>query len=454
MAKAQTSAQVLVDLSTGELDTRDAANFDKYREMRKDPTISLLRKYFVAYTLASTWGVEGNDPDQKLYLEEHILPLRQQFMRTAMFGLSDFGWKAYELVYGKIELTFPDDSTRTLQGIEELKPLKNDNARVRYKKEDGSFQGFSYTDNFSGQKILIDAEHSLFVNFDDEGLGDYGIGNMASARQPFLEWDDANDAASRYDKKMAGSLLVIRYPIGKTKFKGVETDNAEIAATFVAAIKSSGTITIPIDIEANLSELQKLNEAWKIEYVEHAAQQANFVDRMKYLDALKCRAYTIPERAVLEGEFGTKAEAGVHASAALLNMQLMSEMITELLNSGGTNKQQGLVNRLLSVNFGGEKNGAWLTAPPLTDARVALFGEIFKALMADPGVGPELLDKLDLEQFVDVLDLPVRKNEPTATKMVDGDTPITQPVEASEDDEPFFSRLEPSRPTSVTVQVA
>lgn len=367
--------------------------------------------------------------------------------------MSDFGWKPYELVYGKISLTFPDGSTRTLQGIEELKPLKNENSRARYKKEDGSFQGFAYTDIYTGEKFNIDADHSLFVNFDDEGLGEYGLGNMAVAYAAYGDWNDANDAATRYDKKMAGSLLVIRYPIGKTMFKGVETDNAEIAATFVAAIKSSGSITIPLDIEANISDLQKLNEAWQISYVEHSAQQANFVDRMKYLDALKCRAFAIPERAVLEGEFGTKAEAGIHASAALLNMQLMSEMITELLNNGGTNRQGGVVNRLLSVNFGGEKNGAWLTAPPLTDERVALFTQILTTLLGDTAIGPELLDKIDLEQLVDVLDLPVKKDEPTATKTVDADEPITPTVEAS-DETPFFTRPASHRPTRVTVDVA
>lgn len=451
MAKAaQTSAQVLVDFSTGELDTRAVSDYKTFREMRLDPTISLLRKYAVAYTLASTWGVEGNDPEQVSYLEEHLLPFRQSFMRTAMYGLSDFGWKAYEIIYGKIDLTFPSGETRTLQGIDELKPLKNDNCRVRYAKEDGSYQGLSYVDMFNGNKVLIDAEHSLFINFDDEGLGEYGIGNMAVAQQPYEDWNEANEGAIRYDKKMAGSLLVIRYPVGKTPYKGVETDNAQIAEDFVKAIRSSGSITVPLDIESQLDALAKMNEAWKIEYIEHSAQQASFVDRMKYLDAQKCRAFAIPERAVLEGEFGTKAEAGIHASAALLNMQLMSEMITELLNNGGTNRQTGLVNRLLMANFNSEKNGAWLTAPPLTDERVALFIQILTTLLADPGAGPEIMDKIDLEQLVDVLDLPVKKDEPTATKAAGDDAKIT-PVEAS-GEESIFSQ--PRRPTSVTVSMA
>jgi len=44
--------------------------------------------------------------------------------------------------------------------------------------------------------------------------------------------------------------------------------------------------------------------------------QGSFIDRQKYLDALKMRAFGLPERSILEGSHGTKAEADVHADIA------------------------------------------------------------------------------------------------------------------------------------------
>jgi hypothetical protein len=281
MAKAKTTAQVVVDFSTGELDTRTVGSFDTFREMRKDPTISLLRKYVTAYSLASTWGVDGHDEDQKAFLEEHILPFRQQFMRTALFGLSDFGWKAYELVYGEVDLTFPSGDRRKLMGVDEIKPLKNDNTRARYDKSTGAFLGFAHADQYNGTKYLIDAEHSLFVNFDDEGTGCYGTGCMEVAQQPYDEWNDANDAAARYDKKLAGTFLVVRYPIGKTPYKGTETDNATIAEDIIKAIRASGSVSIPLGAQDIVNELQKVSELWKIEFLDPGAKQASFNDRLK-----------------------------------------------------------------------------------------------------------------------------------------------------------------------------
>ena len=38
--------------------------------------------------------------------------------------------------------------------------------------------------------------------------------------------------------------------------------------------------------------------------------QQPFTDRQKYLDILKVRAFGFPERSILEGQFGTKADVG------------------------------------------------------------------------------------------------------------------------------------------------
>lgn len=399
MAKAQTTAQIIVNTTTGELIPPSAFSFRKAREMRRDPTINLCRRYSVAPILASSWTAEG-DPRQAEFLEAQFQPIRNQLLRTALFCELDFGWKAFELVYDLVDFQYKDNTVEKLTMIRRVKPLKNDVTYARYDKDTGEFIGLSTVDQYTGVKVFIDAEHSLFVNFDEEGLGNYAEPAMQTAEGPYDGWKDANDAASRYDKKMAGTFLVVEFPVGKTPYgaDGTLTDNYEIAKDMAKALLANGTICLPKDLR-QLEGLKTDLDAWKFYFLEPQAKQASFVDRQKFLDAQKARAFALPERSLLEGEFGTKAEAGVHASAALLIRQQHHEDITELLNLGP-------VNLLLRTNFGTEST-AWLKAVPLGDDKATLFTQLLTTLLADPGAGPDIKDKIDVEAILDAAGVPV-----------------------------------------------
>lgn len=401
MAKAKTTAQILVDFTTGELMTSGGFSFEKARKMRRDPTINLCRKYSVAPILASSWSAEG-DADQVEFLEAQFQPIRNALLRSALFCELDFGWKAYELVYGLADFTFSDGRVEKLEMIQRVKPLKNDCTLARYDKETGDFIGVSTVDQFTGTKIFIGAEHTLFINFDDEGLGNYAEPAARVAEKPYDDWNDANDAANRYDKKMAGTFLVVEFPVGETPYaknNGELTDNYTIAEDAAKALIASGLIIIPKDFKNIDPNLPAELNTWKFYFLEPQAKQGSFVDRQKYIDAQKTRAYALPERSIIEGEFGTKAEAGVHASAALLIRQQHHEDITELINLGP-------VNLLLRTNWGSEGT-AWLKAVPLTDEKAALFKELLVALLADPGVGPDIKDKIDIQALMDATGVPM-----------------------------------------------
>jgi len=69
---------------------------------------------------------------------------------------------------------------------------------------------------------------------------------------------------------------------------------------------------------------------FKLEYISDLlARQGDFVTRQKYLDSLMVRAFMLPERAVLEGQFGTKAEAEAHSNLSLTAMEAMHDFLTE-----------------------------------------------------------------------------------------------------------------------------
>lgn len=406
MPETQTTAQVIVDYSTGELITQQVGDYRKWRMMRRQPTIALARKFGVGPILASTWTVEGKVPQAVEFVEQQILPLRSHLLRTSLFGITDFGWKIFEKIFRFENIEFTDGTILLCQVLDQVKPLRNDDTRIRYVRETGQFLGMSHVNRYTGQKIFIDAPHTLFVNFDDEGLGEYAESRMSIVEGAYDDWKAANESAQRYDKKMAGTFLEIRFPVGKSMLGGVLTDNGEIAERIGRNMLSNGFITIPIDVQDLVTNLQKINEAWKITFHDSQAQQGNFVDRQKYLDGQMVRAFGITERAILEGSYGTKAEAGEHADATLLNMQLDHEMLTEFFNCGLPNRQEGLVDQLLTIN-GWPAGSAKLVAMPLSDDRYEIFQAVLTQLLADAGTSPELLDKMDIDSMLHTLKIPV-----------------------------------------------
>lgn len=414
---AISTAQVIVDYTYGELANPMQYNYDKFRRMRLDPTIALAREYSIAPILSSGWMIEGDDtPDSEEkvdFLKKQLLPQRTHLLRTFLLSEIDFGWKGYELTY-KV------DPESLYTGIDKIKPLKVDNTFARYEIPSGNFLGLSTSDFYTGQKYFIDALHSLFLNFDDEGLGQYATSKLRIAEKPFDQWEEANNVACLYDKKVAGSFLVIWYPVGSTEFvsktgtEAIKTDNARIAQSILRALKATGSVAIPVEINklvANLNSAASnsaVSAAWKIEFLESSGQQANFLDRLAYLDKLKCRAFNVTERSILEGVYGTKAEATTHASAVLLYCMLKHETVTEYINCE-------LGGRLLMANFH-SKEGARLVAMPLADDRLALFEQIFVALLADPGIGPEIKDLVNVESLMHALKIPISEDGGTAAQ--------------------------------------
>ena len=137
--------------------------------------------------------------------------------------------------------------------------------------------------------------------------------------------------------------------------------------------------------------------AWHVELLEDGgAKQTAFIDRLKYLDTLKVRGLLLPERAILEGQFGTKAEAGEHGDMMVTNMEMIDKAIVSVVN-------EQIVNQLVALNFGPEMVGKIrLVALPLIDSQIDFLRELYKKV-SDPN--------LDLETLKNKLDLPIKEVE-------------------------------------------
>ncbi len=381
---------------SGQLANPLPASFATYRTMRKHPTIALARALTAAPVVAGEWSIEADDgvSDDRIDLIKDIfLPVRSQIVETALLGGTDFGWAGFEKIFsvvkGRVRVRF--------------KPLLHDITGLLVVRDTGAFAGYEQTRD----QTTLPLANSLHIGFRVEGTEWHGASLLENVRSPYNDWVKASEGAARYDKKIAGSHWVVHYPDGQSKVDDVETANAEIAKTMLGVLESSGGAVIP---RPKLADLRSLAQAgvdldvagWGIELVsDSSARQHSFTNRLEYLDKLMVRGLMVPERAILEGQFGTKAEAGVHADLALTHMELLHEHITRHINWYA-------VDQVLDLNFGPDARGTVRLAPsPLVDAKREWMQGLFEKFIDNPSSMAAEYAAIDTDAMKETLGVPV-----------------------------------------------
>lgn len=415
-----TDAQVRFDPFTGQLPHNTSYNrfsrrwldYDKLRCMRRDPTIALARETAVAPICGSIWTSELTDKnvseEQKVAVDRYILPFRQRWLRSAMLGEIDFGWRAYEKVFSPVRDIQLD---RLIVTPVKIKALLNDTTWAKYNKE-GDFDGLLHSDPNGHGWFNIDYNHSLFCNFDDDDLGNYNDPRLMRIESAYDEWKAANSAAARFDEKMAGAVWVVHYPEGKQPmYKGqANVDNHEVARDIVYQIKASGHLMIPSRLLANVQEqIENFGQpAWKIELLECADKQHGFIERLEHLDRQKIRGLGVLERAITEGHYGTKAESESHINVMLLNMHLKHEDLTDYFN-------REVVDQFTYLNWGVVGSVKFI-AQPLADAKRDLLIALFTQLLTNPNTELDITERINITEIMRELKLPMLSEREMADK--------------------------------------
>lgn len=401
--REQTRPQVL--LSAGRVDdgylpkprTQTHDWYRKVRQMRKDPTVALARQLSIAPIIAASWSyesAEGAAPGSRDFIEKQIKPLRLGFLRACFLGCVDFGWQTFE----KVKCVNDDGWTR----LRKLKPLLPDVTEIIVDADTGSFVGVRQHQRSHYDEVFLGLDEVLLTNIDVEGTDWYGQGLMEIVETAYDPWVKSNAGATRYDEKLAGSHWVIHYPQGTSMVEGKETDNYTIANRIISRLESSGCIAVPKTVAEHVADLNASTpDAWKIEMLTDSGGQAGYTERMRYLDSLKARAFGLPERAVLEGQFGTKAEAEAHADLAITNMEMRHSIVVQQFNLG-------VVNDLLRTNYGPDyEDSVYVSPMPIADLEKQYLRKLYAdVFMKDPNVVLSEMGRIDMEQMRDRLGVP------------------------------------------------
>ena len=374
----------------------------RMRKMRRDPTIKLVRLACVAPAMMTTWAVESDSdvPDEVTkQVEEDFKHHRSHLIQTGLNGMIDWGWQGYEKLFelykGRIR-------------FKRFKPLLQDMTEITIFKS-GEFSGFVQGKNCIAREARVDLDCALLFNTNVEGTNHDGEADMRSAEEAYLDKRLVNQAATRYDQKIAGAHWIVHYPLGKSPRGDTMVDNYEIAMEILSALESSGRMAIPRKLSGQINGLNSKTardyDAWEIELKSANGSQVPFNERMMYLDNLLVRAFGFPERAILQGQFGTKAEAGEHGTFAIVNVQLRHEILVQQLNWHA-------VNQYITLNYGQNtyQNKVRIAPAPLADFQKTMLKELYTAILKDPRGFLAEASNIDMSAIRDKLEIPAVDN--------------------------------------------
>lgn len=396
----QTSAQVLTSpvYDSRLYPTYGNLSYHCIRELRKDATVQLARWAVLSPMIHTPWVYINNNGKATRemidLIDETFSPLREWFLAQAVFGTLDFGWQPFEIIYK------PENG---YVYIDSIKPLIHDYTTILVYLENGKFAGFANETFGLNTSVLVEEEYALNTNFEVEGTDWYGY-SVFNTLHPILKgWNNTEDVANRYDRKVAGATWVIYYPVGQTPYNGVLTPNDQIARSILNRLEASGSVAIPDEIQdwADDSIDEEAKGKWRIELITaNASTAATFIDRQKYLDALKMRAFALTERSMLEGSHGTKAEADIHGDVALSIVDSRHRLICHQLNLGP-------VQRVLQYNFGKKYAYAVSIRPaPLVDTQFATLKRIYELILQNPETLMAEVGNLDIKALRDEIGIP------------------------------------------------
>lgn len=420
--------------------------FPQIRELRCHPTVVLARAVVCSILMSPSWSVkvapEREWPeslglsravvsDCEKYVSEYIMGLRP-IVQMAIESCIDFGYAPFEKIVSY-------DARVGVTYISELKSLLPDYTEILVDST-GHFAGLRNTvpgDWVSrmgvGGSGWIDLPPSACVlfNIDKEGQNHYGKSLLANLLGVHAQWKATMKDVAAYNGKVSGNRMIVRYPPGKTEVDGVLVDNRVLAREVGERIQRNLVSIMPHDTSDSLQAALVggggggKTSSWGIEVVagELSRNPEAYLTLMQYIDGSMVRGVGIPERSVLEAQFGTRADAEQHTDSFLTMLQRRSDWLMYQFN-------RYITNHMIRENFGPDyEDIVSIEAAPLTDKALAFLRDLYRAYVTGTDRGQiEELPKMDIDIIRDRIGVPTRddleegeENTPDSTAQIEAE---------------------------------
>jgi hypothetical protein len=379
---------------------QERAATSTYRKMRSDPTIALADSMICGPVLAASWQVEADEgvPDEWVEFIQGIIDAnRADIVMRAMRAIQ-FGFAAFELVWGV------DQQRRWV--VRRWRQLIPETVGIVIDENNGTFLGLDV-----GEKHARLTPPECWVwSIDPEGDDVRGRPLYENVRLAWDEWSQVRNNASHAATKGSRMIPMVHYPNGTAVDPNGRTiTNYEAAMLILGNLATGRGVALP-NLAGDDSALRANPDLagksqWVISFLEAAGAASTIgalTERQRYLDALKLRGMFVPERAGIEAsQSGSRADSQSAGDVLLTTCERLNKSMAESLN------RDGGLDAMLAYNFGPDAVGSVrIVAPPIADAKKAVFRSVVDAVLASPMHLDALLDQIDFDAILDAMELP------------------------------------------------
>jgi hypothetical protein len=374
-----------------------SGTYQTYRMISAHPTSALVRSIITAPIVANSWRwtkLRDDVPDEWVTFAQQVLaPLRQGIVRDALRAL-EFGWAGFEKVWGIVQ------GRRILV---RLKPLLWDCTDILV-DEGGNPAGLLNRPPGTPPVTLGAGKYFLY-SYDGEAGNPYGRSRHENIRQVWSESEQIRHRLAQYLKKVSGIVVQLHYPEGTSRDAvGAERPNQWLGQQVLDAVSAGKSVMFPNGFAAGGDPRTSYDLAgkspWQLSAFEstgtdHAPGMKLALD---YYDALIFRGWMCPERAGLQSQHGSRADAQTHTDTATLDSELIDRDLADAIT-------RDVVDELLVLNFGQKAHGAVSIEPaPLEPDSLGVLRQVLSELLA--ARTGDTAGKIDADALLDQLAVP------------------------------------------------
>ncbi len=393
--------------------TPPPGDYKTYREMRCNPTVALAFAALTCPIKAAPWPVEVDDDvpdDQTTFIKSEVARMKVPLMTEMVRGIY-YGFQSFEKIWGVV------DGYMT---VERCKPLLPDLTDALV-DEHGNLIGLR------NKTIELDLDKIVWFTYDGEAGNVYGRSIFENIRvDAYTPWKDGVKKLGAYITKNAGIIPMAHYPVGQSRNRdGVLKDNWEIARDLLNHLVSGSGVIVPTIFPGWGEEALKSGAdidkimSWRLDFLEtRAGAGSEMSESLQHFEALIVRGLLQPEKSLLEGQSGTRAEAAVHTDVALCSSDEMHKLIVKCI-------QEQIVNPIVEANFGPDQvSKIRLVAGPIASEDKAFYRSVVDKVFTNPTNVDLLLQMLDIDAILDNAEMPKAMEVVDAKTM---DEPHPQP---------------------------
>jgi len=248
-----------------------------------------------------------------------------------------------------------------------------------------------------------------------------GWARTRDCREEWWRARKSEENADRSERKASGiqMLIEIMQGLDVKNADGSQMTMQQLGQTYLNAAIQGQCIVAPL-ATFDLASIEKNPELAGIPQVkvkefdwgETATAVMAHLERIDKLDTKIMRSYCRPEREAMEGQHGTKAEAGTQGAIGTLDSEFIASQAMQQYN-------RQVLSRWAVTNFGADAaEVVGLVQAPLSDPQQQFLQDFAKALAQDTNTGQDFQANVDQRALLDRVEVPMVSKD-DAQKTID-----------------------------------